>query len=529
MNHKLIKRLGLCSIYVLLFVSCTDSYDSVVEDDNLVLNSFSFLEANNSFLKVDYYGTIDEEDGTITVIVPGLKDFSGLVANISGCFDKAEVGGAELISGITKLDYASTRKLTLISSTGITKDYKILVYGYNALPVVTIDTEEEAPIESKTNYVSANIKIMNSPEWGELRVEGRVRGRGNASWKSFPKKPYKIKFDAKQSPFGFPPNKDWILLADYTDKSQMRTAYMSELSRAVRMDFTINCQHVELYLNGEYRGIYQLTDQVEKAKNRVNIEDDGFIIEDDTYYLEESYYFTTDIEKVNYTFKYPKLDDQGAIEANSGNIKFIKNYINKIEESLSLLEKDINDLTYTTYIESEAYAKWYIAAELTGNLDPNLYYVLPSKGSKMKMVPLWDAEWSLGLACKGNKVNPYGWYFYPNHEPMKPTEEFWKSHLCFKYLLKSPAFQDCVKKLWLESKPRVKEAQSLLKDISRSLEFAQKDNFEKWPILDKYLGGTLIVCGSWSNEVEYIEQWLDHRIQWFDCYINNDFNNVSEI
>ena len=267
-----------------------------------------------------------------------------------------------------------------------------------------------------------------------------------------------------------------------------------------------------------------MTDQVEKAKNRVNIEDDGFIIEDDTYYKEEPYYFTTDIEKANYTFKYPKLDEPGAVEANGENIEFITNYVNRIEDSLNLLEEDANDLTYTTYIDAEAYAKWYIVAELTGNLDPNLFYVLPSRNSKMKMMPMWDSEWSLGLACKGNRVNPYGWYFYPNHEPMNPTEEFWKLHLCFKYLLKSPAFLDSVKKIWSESKPRIQDAQMKLKEIGRSLEYAQKVNFEKWPILDKYLGGTLIVCGGWSNEVEYVEQWLDQRVQWFDGYINNGFN-----
>ena len=508
----------------LLSVSCTEEDNSADVNDNLVLNTFSFLRVNNNCLLEDCHGTVSEKDSLITVYLRGVKDLSSLIATFDGEYHTIEVGGAEIKSGITEIDYTSASTLTLVSHTGARKDYNLVVSGYNALPIVKIDTESETPIESKTDYVNANIEIVNAPDFGDLRAAARVRGRGNATWKSFPKKPYKIKFTEKQSPFGFSKNKDWILLADYTDKSQMRTAYMSELSRAVGIDFTINYQHVELYLNGEYRGIYQLTDQVENAKNRVNVEDGGFIIEDDTYYKDEPYYFTTDIEKANYTFKYPKLDAPGAVEANSENIEFITNYVNKVEDSLIRLEENVNDITYTTYIDIEAYAKWYIVAELTGNLDPNLYYVLPSRTSKMKMMPLWDSEWSLGLACKGNKVNPYGWYFYPNHEPMQPTEEFWKLHLCYKYLLKSPTFQDCVKKIWSESKQHIQDAQMKLKDTSRSLEYAQKDNFEKWPILDKYLGGTLIVCGGWSNEVKYVEQWLDQRIHWFNGYINNGFN-----
>ena len=508
---------------LLLSFSCTETENPANKSDNLMLSEFSFQKVNNDFLDKDFYGSINEEDRTITVFIHGLKEFGDLVASFNGAYYKVEVEGAEIKSDITVLDYSTSKILSLISYNGERKDYKIVVFGFNGLPVIKINTNNNLPIENKTEYLKANVEIVNSPEFGIISASAQVRGRGNASWKLYPKKPYKIKFTEKQSPFGFSNNKDWILLADYTDKSQMRTAYMSELSSAVGFDFSINYKHVELYLNGEYQGIYQLTDPVEKAKHRVNVEDDGFIIEDDTYYKDEFYYFTTDFENANYTFKYPKLDDLGAVEANSENIEFIKNYVNKLEPSLALLEKDENDLTYTKYIDTDSYAKWYIVAELTGNLDPNLYYVLPSRNSKMKMMPFWDSEWSLGLACKGNKANPYGWYFYPQHEAMKPTEEFWKLHLCYKYLLKSPTFQNCVKKVWAESKLNIKDAQMKLKAIGRSLEYAQKDNFEKWPILDKYLGGTLIVCGGWSNEINYVEQWLDQRILWFEGYVNNGF------
>ena len=53
-----------------------------------------------------------------------------------------------------------------------------------------------------------------------------------------------------------------------------------------------------------------------------------------------------------------------------------------------------------------------------------------------------------------------------------------------------------------------------------SIAFVVVDGFNKWQILNKYLGGTLIVCGGWNNEVEYVENWLSDRIIWFNSYVS---------
>ena len=60
------------------------------------------------------------------------------------------------------------------------------------------------------------------------------------------------------------------------------------------MDFFIHYQHVQLYLNGEYMGVYLLSDHIEKAKERVNIEDDGYLLKYDGYYYESPLFLVTD-------------------------------------------------------------------------------------------------------------------------------------------------------------------------------------------------------------------------------------------
>ena len=118
-----------------------------------------------------------------------------------------------------------------------------------------------------------------------------------------------IKFDEKLGVLGFAANKEWVLLAEYCDKSLMRTAYMCELARTVGLPYPIHYRHVNLYQNGKFMGIYVLTDQVEKKSHRVDIEDDGFLFENDNYFWEEPLNFMTDHRQYWYTFKYPDPED----------------------------------------------------------------------------------------------------------------------------------------------------------------------------------------------------------------------------
>ena len=147
----------------------------------------------------------------------------------------------------------------------------------NGIPIVEINVEGGAPVATKETWLNCKVRI-GEDYYDTVTSTGKVRGRGNATWTACPKKPYRIKFSSKEKPFGFPANKDWVLLAEYNDKSLLRTAYMSEISKVANADFSINYQHVNLYLNGEYLGVYVLTDQVKVGKHRVEIEDDGFLV-----------------------------------------------------------------------------------------------------------------------------------------------------------------------------------------------------------------------------------------------------------
>lgn len=419
-----------------------------------------------------------------------------------------------MVSGKSALDYNLPVTFTLKKRSTEDVCYTFIVKGYNGLPIVEL--KSELPIESRTEYVSGRVIINNSPEYGIIDQPCKVKGRGNATWRDYPKKPYKIKLETKAGVLGFPANKDWVLLAEYCDKSLLRTAYMCEVSRAVGMEYTVNYQYVELVLNGENQGTYILTDQVEKGKNRISIKDDGFIIEDDTYWDYEPLFFKSDQMGFNYTFKYPNAD-KGDIVSGDDNYNFINAYIDNLESALKAIPEDCE--TYKHYIDIKSFAKWYVSAEVVGNWEPNLYYVLPSKGEKLKMYPMWDAEWSLGLASKGNPDHPYGWYF-PPFEP-KVQIDIWKNRKYFEYLFKDPSFVDEVKEEWRLFMTNITDVKANIQKRHDGIVYSQKDNFKIWDILDKYVSVGLIALGSWEAETEYISSFFEERVNWMDAQVSS--------
>jgi len=290
---------------------------------------------------------------------------------------------------------------------------------------------------------------------------------------------------------------------------------MCELSKAVEMEYTVNYQHVDLFLNTEYEGTYILTDQIEKAKERVNITGDGFIIEDDGYYLQEPLYFTSKIMNYNYTFKYPK-PSKGGIAENDESFVFIRDFIDSLEESLLQIPEDVD--SYKELIDINSFAKWFIATELLGNWEPNLYYVLSSRNSKLKLMPMWDAEWSLGLAAKGGEY--WGWHIRP-FEP-RFDEPIWFESKYFVYLMKDPYFVEEIKKEWRLLYPKLSEINEVISSLSNVIRYSVMDNFDRWDILGQYTVLVMLVSfNTWDEEVRYASTFFNKRKEWLNSILNN--------
>ena len=382
----------------------------------------------------------------------------------------------------------------------------------DTIPSMYIETENHAEIASKEEYLGAKLKIDDGGSISD-NISCEIKGRGNYTWKAYPKKPYKIKFKEKIGLFGFPNNKKWVLLGDFCDCSLLRTAYMSELSRAIGLEWTFNYQHVNLYINGNYAGIYILIDHLEKSKNRINVENDGYILENDIYYYEEPLYFTSKTYSYNYTFKYPETSGDKAIKEGDESWNYIVDLINKVELAIKTNDSNLPEL-----IDYESFAKWFILMELSLNVEPNIYYVIERGGGKIKMYPAWDAEWSLGLAYK-TTWDGFDWMSFNTTVPY--DVEFWPNNRYFKDLIRDIRFREKIVEQWDKVKSAISMVDDNITQVRNNLEGSIDANFEKW----KILGIELSVCSyafpTWEKYCNETKSYLAKRIEWFNDHVHS--------
>jgi hypothetical protein len=145
-----------------------------------------------------------------------------------------------------------------------------------ALPAVALVLGGAAPAASAALPkldIRAKKKIRDDPKVpARVKAGGRtyrveIELRGNSS-QAFPKKPYAIETERKVRLLGMPRERDWILNAAYTDPTLLRDVLAHDAARRVGLASS-RARHVELRINGRYRGVYVLMERAELSKRRV--------------------------------------------------------------------------------------------------------------------------------------------------------------------------------------------------------------------------------------------------------------------
>ena len=127
---------------------------------------------------------------------------------------------------------------------------------------------------SREDYTQANVRVETRKN-GIYGIEhettaAQLRGRGNSTWFVYPKRPYRLRFDQNTSILGMPAAKNYVLLAEFADRSLMRNVVVQKMaSLFTDKIYDLETRYVELYINNEYRGLYVLTEQVEIHKNKL--------------------------------------------------------------------------------------------------------------------------------------------------------------------------------------------------------------------------------------------------------------------
>lgn len=269
--------------------------------------------------------------------------------------------------------------------------------------------------EAKTDeYRLARIKVVDAARSIKSRDElTTIRGRGNSTWSS-PKKAYRLKFPSKTKFLAqedgtneYPDAKNWTLMANVADKTMMRNALARQVALRIEektgikaLPFYPAYKFVDVVLNNEYIGTYQISDHVQIQTGRIEIdEDNGWFVEGvstETKFIEDPHINFDGIGDTGFTLnvKNPEDDYYTADVAAD-----IRSYFTTILNFRNA-PYDFSEATgLFKYVDIESAVAYFIGNEVSGNFDgliSNYAYRDINPGDKLKLGPLWDFDIAYG-------------------------------------------------------------------------------------------------------------------------------------
>jgi len=241
-----------------------------------------------------------------------------------------------------------------------------------AVAQIRIETDEHRPVVDKENYVSASFRVSEQAQTPSISdVPMKIRGRGNTTWE-MPKQPYLLKFDDKVSVLGMSANKKWVLLANYSDKSMLRNALAFCTARLMGLAYTPQDRFVELTLNGDYLGLYQITNKDYEVRDLIEKQgktyfnevtntssfDDPFLIEIN-WRTDEDFNFVT-TSGIGFSFD---------SDSNAAQVRRVRGWLGDLETDLGNLESPETWARVSTEVDLASLANLYLVNELASNTD----------------------------------------------------------------------------------------------------------------------------------------------------------------
>ncbi|HHT93935.1 MAG TPA: hypothetical protein GXZ66_10620 [Clostridiaceae bacterium] len=418
------------------------------------------------------------------------------------------------------VDLHESPLIVVTDEKGKTRTYMVSVKRKaNSLPIIYIYTDDYRTIDSKEEYIPGSFMMDADHVDGNYTIPTtsmNIRGRGNSTWRLFDKKPYRIKFDEKVSLFGLAPNRDWVLLANYADHSLLRNYVAMEMGKKLtNLEFTPSSYPVDLFVNGEYMGVYSIGEQIEVAKSRVDIDED--YDDPDTGYLLEVG-GTDNVLELGVDFFHSMLLKWVAIKSpdtramSKEHFDFISQFTKDADNAI------VRNLDYENYVDIDSVIDWVILHEFTCNLDSGFRrscFLYKDKGGKLRMGPIWDFDLAFGNYFRDNS---YDTWFTCGGETLGST---WTT-----FLYQYPKFNEKYKTRWNEVKDVLKD--TALSAVTNGKNMVYKSamyNFEKW---NKLLGNKTSLqpehireMKTYDDHINYLLNFINTRFEWLDNAINN--------
>jgi hypothetical protein len=348
-----------------------------------------------------------------------------------------------------------------------------------------------------------------------------------------PKQGYKLECrdadgeDTACSLLGLPAGSDWVLHAPYADKTYMRNALAYGIARAMAEPagrWEPRTQYVELFLGGDYRGVYLLVERVSREADRLDIPKTtdpvtgavagGFIVKVDQH---RSYGFDTAMgTPIDYAT--PR-----AAEVTLGEAAYIKAWFDETERAL--MSPTFSDPVdgYAAWLDVDAWVDQWLLNELTGNVDgyrlsAYLWADGPPGYGRLRAGPAWDYDRGFGNVNYCASWNTDGWVWdHINQCGWSAQIPLW-----WQRLRSDRAFEERLRARWVELRADVLTDEALsgrITALQAETAEAEVRDHERWRVIGTSLFPNWYVAPSWEGEVTWLEDWVLTRAEWMDAHV----------
>ena len=482
------------------------------------------------------------EGDTLSAVLPAGVDVTALIPTFTYYGASVKWGDAAVQSDVTALDLTDPVELTLAAQDGSTRQVTVVVQTLaTGLPsmAVTLQDYVGADAIQKEVYTNATFYLGGGDsdvcpytQTTPVLVAATIKGRGNSSWKLDEKKSYTLKLDKKTALLDMAASKNWALVANYEDKTLLRNMMGYYFATEAGVPVVMQVRPVDMWIDGEYWGTYNLTEKIEIEPDRVNITDIekptdknfvdlaadkvGYLLEFDAHVAElnaggiledvqvvnpheqwqqlgwqaweHTYYnYASGQEERDLVFYNPDTDETffkvpflgkwvTVKKPSTENLNYkpeMRQYIfEQVRKLDSALQARNHNVIYEL-LDLDSFAAWTLVQEMMDNTDSFFHssvYMYKDVNGKFTFGPAWDFDRSSGNCS----------YWHNN------VGSLLNSNWC-RVAFETDNGREALRRAWLMFEVNTADWKTVYKEYQDLIAKSREYNFERWDILKKHI------------------------------------------